>query len=164
MVDIMNELVKSSYGENSMGIGLISYNTLGEYVERGIDGKIDFDATMAKFSTQLTEYEAVCEKEDATIADAVHAVFDSKVMRGGSVNMDAIVTFALGSLNPNTDNYAILRDRIKNWIRANSDQSEKKKEGIIISPAEPPRTRTFSISKGKGGGVRRWADIPIKPE
>lgn len=148
-----------------MGAGVISYSTLGDYVERGDDGKLDFEATIAKFSARLTEYEAVCEKEDATIADAVHAVFDSKVMRGGSVNMDAIVTFAIPSLNPNTENYAILRDRIKNWIRINSDQSEKKnKEGTVLVPADAPRTRTFSISKGKGGGVRRWADIAVKPE
>lgn len=139
----------------------ISYNLLGTYAVRGEDGKLDFDATVEKFSARLTEFEAVCEKEEGAIGDAVNAVFDTKVGKGGSISMDGIVSFAGPMLNMNSDNYVILRDRIKSWVRINADQPERKDKDTkeVLVKAEPERTRAFSISKGKGGGVRRWADI-----
>jgi len=145
---------------------VLSFGMLSEYAVRGVDGKVDSDATLAKFSARLAEFEALCEKEDEAIGAAVHNVFDTKVGKGGSINMDGIVTFAIVALNPNAENYAILRDRIKNWVRINSDQPERKdkKTKVVLAEAEPERTRTFQIKKGKDGGVRRWADVPVNPE
>jgi len=149
-----------------MSDGTFSYNTLSAFVVRGEDGRLDSDATVAKFVDRLAEWESAVEKEDSAIAAAVHEVFDTKIVKGGSLNMDAIVTFAIPALNPNSDNFAILRDRIKDWVRTNADQPAKKsKDGkTVLVEAEAPRTRAFSIAKGKGGGVRRWADVAVKPD
>lgn len=144
---------------------VLSFNMLGAYAVRGVDGKVNLDATVEKFMARLIEFEAICEKEDGAIGEAVHAVFDTKVAKGGSINMGGIVSFALPALAPNAENYAILKDRIEDWVRTNSDAREKKaKDGTVLREAEAPRTRLFSISKGKTGGVRRWADIEVKPE
>lgn len=142
-----------------------SFNVLASYAVRDTDGKFNFDATMAKFGDRLLEFGALCEQEEGKIGAAVNKVFDEKVSKGGTINMDAIVTFAMPSMNPNADNYAYLANAIKDWVRLNSDVHEKKsKEGVVLREAEAPRTRAFYISKGKGGGVRRWADVEVKPD
>lgn len=148
-----------------MSDSVLSFNMLSDYAVRSVAGKVDFEATVAKFSARLSEFEALCEKEDEAIGVAVHDVFDTKVGKGGAINMDGIVTFAIVALNPNAENYAILRDRIKGWVRLNSDQPEKKDKetGVVLAEAEKPRTRDFVITKGKLGGVRRWADVAVKP-
>ena len=143
----------------------LSFSVLNAYAIRGEDGKLDFDKTVEAFSERLIEFEGLCEKEDGAIAEAVHNVFNTKVAKGGSITMDGIVMFALPALNPTSENYAILRDRIKDWVRINADMPEKKsKDGkTVLREAEPARTRAFCVSKGKGGGVKRWADITEKP-
>lgn len=142
----------------------LSFNFLSDFVVRNF-GKFDFDATMRKFSTRLSEFEAMVEKEDAAIADAVNGVFDTRVSKGGSINMDGIVTFAIPALNPNAENFVILKDRIKNWVRANSAPIEKKSDNGASTANDEASERTylFSVSKGKGGGRRRLADVVKKP-
>jgi hypothetical protein len=147
-----------------MSDSVLSFNMLSDYAVRGVDGKVDFDATIEKFSTRLIEFESLCEKEDEAIGAAVHNVFDTKVAAGAPLSMDSIVTFAIVNLNPNAENFKILSDRIKSWVRINSDQPEKKDENdVVLAVAEPARTRAFYIKKGLRGGVRRWADVPVKP-
>lgn len=142
----------------------LSFSALSDFVVRGAGGKLDFDATVEKFSTRLLEFEAVVGLESEQIGAAVHAVFD-RFPGANSINMDAIVGFALPNLNPTPDNHNILKDRIKDYIRINSDRPEKKDKvtKVVLAAGEPDRTRDFHIAKGKGGGVKRWADHPLKP-
>jgi hypothetical protein len=151
----------------------ISYETLTAYAVRNADGKVDFDSTIKKFSTRLVEFEAAVEKEEGAIASAVTDTFDKlladEATKGMNQNMDTIVFLAVQALAPNAGNYKILSDRIKNWLRINSDQPKKMSEDgkTVLVEAEKPRTRMFGIFKGKGGGVKRWSDFPetaVKPE
>jgi len=147
----------------------ISFETLAAYAVRGPDGKVDFDLTIKKFGGRLVEFEAAVEKEEEAIATAVTKVFDHTLPKGMAHNMETISFMAAKELNANVGNFKILSDRIKNWIRINSDQPKKLADDgeTVLVEAEEPRTRMFAINKGKGGGVKRWSDFPetaVKPE
>lgn len=144
----------------------ISYAQLGAFVVRGEDDKIDFKATCDKFAERLMEYEAAVEREEGAIAAAVHAVFDKLTVKGASLTIPVLINFALNNLGATPENYPILRDRIANWIRSNSDRPKQveKGTGFVVAEAEPPRTREFHIGKGKNGGVRRWKDVPMEED
>ena len=141
--------------------GTLSFGMLNGFVVRHTDGSLDYDNTMRKFSERVIEYDAAVSMETATIGAAVHAVFDSHPIVLG---MDYIADSALTMLNPTPDNHLILKDRVKDYIRANSDRSEIKNSDGTIIPAETPGTRLFSVIRGKGGGVKRHADHPAKPQ
>ena len=135
--------------------------SLHSLAERAADGTIDEKSTMLKFQGILRQYIAERSTEDETIAEAVHAVFDEH--KGTSINMDAVASFALPKLNVQPENFNYLKGRVLDYVRANADLPEKKVDGKVVQAAEAPRTRAFAIGKGKGGGVRRWADVPEKP-
>jgi len=121
----------------------------------------DLAANVTAFRSAYLAFVAEREIEDAAIGDAVHAVFDQ--YRSASINMPALAGFALQRLNVQPENFKALEARIMDYVRENADRHEKSdKAGVVIQAAEPPRTRTFVIAKGKGGGVRRWADQPVK--
>lgn len=143
----------------------ISFEILTAYAVRGPDGKVDFDSTIKKFGGRLVEFEAACEKEEEAIAAAVTKVFDTTLPRGMAHNMDTIGFLAVQEMNANAGNFKILNDRVKNWIRINSDQPKKTADDgkTVLVDAEPQRTRMFAINKGKGGGVKRWSDFPETP-
>jgi hypothetical protein len=141
--------------------GTLSFSVLNAFVIRHTDGTLDFDSTMQKFATRVTEYDAAVSMETEKIGAAVHAVFDSHPIVLG---MDYITDSALPMLNPTPDNHLILKDRIKDYIRSNSDHGEIKHEDGTATPSEKPGTRLFAILRGKGGGVKRWSDHASKPE
>jgi hypothetical protein len=148
---------------NNPSGAVLSFNTLTNFVIRDESGALDFDATMKKFAARVTEYDAAVSMETDKIAGAVDATFDK--FNGAIMPMDTIVGFAITDLNPTSDNYSILKERVKDYIRSNADRSEvKNQDGTVITPADAPRTRIFAISKGKGGGVKRWSDHAEKPE
>ncbi len=139
--------------------------SLPSFVVRGTNGSVDVAATTAKFGDELTKFIAANETEVAVIASAVNAVFDD--YRGATLTTPTLVTYALGKLNATPANMATLSDRIRAYVHDNSDRpairsKEGKKE--ILVPAEAPRTRAFRISKGVGGGVSRWSDVPEKSD
>jgi hypothetical protein len=147
----------------------ISFDILTTYAVRGPDGKVDFDSTIKKFGGRLVEFEAACEKEEAAIAEAVTLVFDNTLPKGMAHQMDTIGFLAVQLMNANVGNFKILNDRVKSWIRVNADQPKKLADDgeTVLVAAEKPRTRMFAITKGKGGGVKRWSDFPetvVKPE
>jgi|GEM_PF-6555386 len=127
----------------------ISFKTLSQFVLTDASGRIDFDATMAKFAARVTEYEAAVNMETEHVANAINKVFDTYPI---NLTMDSVAAFALPELNPTPDNIAILKERIKDYIRNNADH-----------PDEKPGTRLFSIIRGKQGGVRRNSDYVLKP-
>lgn len=121
---------------------------LATFCERAEDGSIDVDATVLKFEGELLKYQVERETELATIGAAVHGVFDSH--KGTTINMPAVVTMALQSLNVQPATYAALSERVATFVRDNA--SDKREDG-----------RSFRIAKGKGGGVSRWCDVVDKP-
>lgn len=114
-------------------------------------GTVDRDATLTACENAIDTYVAERELESETIAKAVHGVFDQ--YKGASINMPALAGFALQRLNAQPANFNVLEERTMEYVRANAGTRE--------SGAE------FAIGKGKGGGVKRWADQPVeapKPE
>lgn len=127
-------------------------------------GEIDEAASARAFQNQLSAYKAECETEESTIADAVSAQFDQ--YPGAGQNMPALVHGVLTRLNTQPANFSTMEDKVKSYIRDNSDRLAvvDKKTKAVLSPAEPARTRLFSIARGKGGGCRRWSDVPVGSE
>jgi hypothetical protein len=122
----------------------------------------DLAANEQAFRTSYLAFVAEREIEDTNIGDAVHAVFDQ--YRSASINMPALAGFALTRLNVQPENFKALETRVMEYVRENADRHEKtdKETGLITQAAETPRTRSFVIAKGKGGGVKRWSDHPVK--
>lgn len=122
---------------------------------------VDVAASMAAFSEALATYVSEREIEDESIGNAVHAVFDQ--YPSASISLPALAGFALQKLNVQPENFKALEGRIMDYVRANADQAGKTaKDGTVLATAEEARTRTFAIGKGKGGGVKRWSDHPVK--
>lgn len=122
------------------------------------NGNVDINATCVKFRTILNNYVSDIEQESAAISSAVNAVFDQH--RGARLNIPYIVTQSLVRLNAQPDTQSMLTEKIKQFIRANSDQQIRKdKVGNIVSVAEPIRTRSFGIGVGRGNGIVRWSDV-----
>lgn len=114
---------------------------LSSYVVRTDDGSIDHDATVAKFSGELVRYAAECETEAAAIGVHVNAVFDQ--YRGANLNMPALTSMTLTRLNCQPEAFKVLTEKVQGYIRDRAGEGG-----------------AFTISKGKGGGVRRVADLP----
>jgi hypothetical protein len=122
----------------------------------------DLAANEAAFRTSYLAFVAEREIQDDNIGNAVHAVFDQ--YKSATINMSARTGFVLHRLNVQPENFKALETRVMEYVRSNADRHEKsdKETGVITQDAEAPRTRTFVIAKGKGGGVRRWIDHPVK--
>lgn len=111
------------------------------------DGAIDQEASRQEFNKALAQYVTARETEQSTIADAVSSVFDRHP--GTPINMPALASMVLASLNVQPENYSALEGLTLGYVRENA--SEKREDGKL-----------FRIGKGKGGGVRRWSDIPVE--
>jgi hypothetical protein len=116
------------------------------------DGSLNQDASEAAFRSAYLNFVAQRETEQSTIADAVGALFDAH--QGTSINMPAVASMACAKLNAQPENYSTLTELVLSYVRENA--SEKREDGKL-----------FRIGKGKGGGVKRWSEIPVeapKPE
>jgi hypothetical protein len=124
------------------------------YVVRFIDGSIDHDATVDKFSGDLLRFEAERETEMAVISQAVHALFDQ--FKGVRMNTPYVTGEVLRRLNVQPENYKTLHDKVVDFIRSSS-QGKTLDDGSVECP-----NSVFVIGKGKGGGIARRADLPTK--
>lgn len=126
------------------------------------DGTVDEEATVFSFQDKVANHLAEVELETGAIAEAVSGVFDK--YKGARMNMPYIVNSALTALNVTPGNSKALTDRVHAYIQENSDRPAVKNEkGDVVTEAEPAGTRLFNTAKGKGGGVRRNADVVTKP-
>lgn len=114
---------------------------VSDYVVRS-SGSIDVEATVANFRSALSVHLAERETQQATIADAVHTVFDQ--YKGQTISMPSLTGLALQALNVQPENFGALTERVQEYVREQS-----KGEASI-----------FVIAKGKGGGCSRRADKP----
>jgi len=121
----------------------------------------DLDANIAAFTDAYLAFMVESQDQTEKIAAAVHAVFDQ--YPGMALPMPSLANFALNHLTYTPATFKVLQEKVCEYVRDNADRSEKKDEnGILIQAAEAPRTRLFKIAKGKGGGVTRWSDVPVK--
>lgn len=112
-------------------------------------GSIDRAQSLASAEAALDAHIAEHETQQETVAEAVNAVFDQ--YRGENLTMPILEGLALQKMNAIPANYKVLGKLALDFVRSNSDQK-----------GEADRTRTFGISKGKGGGVCRWSDVPVE--
>lgn len=131
-------------------------NAVVSFLVRDASGAVDREASLDKFEAELVKYCAERETEQEVISEAVNAAFDK--YPGAVITMPAVCTFALSKLNAQPENHKILTERVQSYIRENS-QGKVAEDGT----AERPDSM-FVIGKGKNGGVRRRADIPVKTE
>lgn len=109
-------------------------------------GSIDRAESLKAAEAALDAYIAEHETQQSTIADAVSTVFGQ--FPGANLTMPTIEGMALRHLNPKPETYKVLGKRVLDYVRANSG---KRETGAL-----------FGIAKGKGGGVCRWADVPVE--
>lgn len=114
---------------------------LSSYVVRSGSGSIDHEATVSKFADDLIAFEIKLEAENADIGQSVHALFDQ--FKGARLNTPFVVNETLRRLNVKPENYKALTDKVTDYIR-NRSQGENS---------------TFTVSKGKGGGIARRCDM-----
>lgn len=124
---------------------------------RSSNGKYDLDAMTVAARNALVRLEAERETEEATIADAVNAIFDE--FKGAAINMPALLSMTTQRLNAQPSNFKVLSERASAYVHENSQGDTDKATGAVQRP-----NSLFVIGKGKGGGVRRRADIVAKPE
>jgi hypothetical protein len=124
----------------------------------GSDGKVDKSATLASCDSAIDKYVAQRETEQATIAECVGAIFDQ--YKGATLNMPFVQNEACRRLNASPANFKVLQDLAADYVRENS-QGAKVGEGDSATVEHPESL--FLITKGKGGGVSRRADLPAKP-
>ena len=111
-------------------------------------GSISREESLASAEAALDAHIAQQETQQATIADAVNAVFDT--YKGANLTMPTIEGMTLRHLNAQPANYKVFGKLTLDYVRANAGDRASGK--------------TFGISKGKGGGVCRWVDVPEETE
>ena len=99
------------------------------------NGRVDVDASVAKFRSALEAQAASQETIGGRVATAVSAVFDSHL--GKVLTMPVLSTFAFMELGGNTAEYNDIVEAVANHVRNNPE---------------------FQIVKGAGGGVSRVCD------
>lgn len=110
---------------------------------RGVGGVVDVEASVEAARAQIEAYVAQRETEDTQIGEAVHGIFDK--YRGANVNMPALVSLVVQQLGASPETFKVLGERVAEYVRSNAGE-----RGFS----------TFSIARGRAGGVRRWCDQP----
>ncbi len=116
------------------------------FLVRGADGAIDQTATLAKVGEALVAFAALDANQSSDFAKAIDAVFDAHP--GVRIPLPALANEAMKSLNVDVMNYQVISERVQTFVRNNSGDRET--------------GRKYGMSKGKGGGVGRWSDIPVE--
>ncbi len=118
-------------------------------------GHIDQAASEQAFRTALSRRIAELETEQDSIAAATAELFDQ--YRGQAIAMPTLGSLVAQKLNAQPENHAVLSERVKAYVRANS-QEVKAADGTVTKHPDS----LFVIAKGKNGGVSRRADMPAK--
>lgn len=119
------------------------------------DGSIDQAASEQAFRTALVKRMAELETEGAEIAAATAELFDQ--YRGQAIDMPTLGSLVAQKLNAVPENHAVLSERAKQYVRANSQETKDAAGNVTQHPDS-----LFVIGKGKGGGCYRRADRPAK--
>lgn len=115
----------------------------------------DQTAAELAFRGAFSRRVAELETEEAQIAEVVSELFDT--YRSEPLRMPTLASMACTKLNAQPTNFAVLSERVLNYVRANS-QGKALADGTVERPDS-----LFVISKGKNGGAARRADLPVAP-
>lgn len=108
----------------------------------GDNGTVDSSATRSAFEASLRKLASETETQLASIGTAVNAVFDKN--HGQRLTLPALCSYTVNEMNGPALNWTTLTERVSDYVHAQA------KLGVL------------SITKGKGGGVARTADLPAK--
>lgn len=115
---------------------------MSEMVVRDDNGSVDVDGTIVAFKNELYSWVQEVEYETSLVGAAVNVVFDNH--KGANINMPALTSMALNILGATPANYAHLSEMVGDYVRTSKAQ--------------------FCVSKGKGGGVKRIADMSLEDQ
>lgn len=116
-----------------------------------VGGRIDQAASEEAFRSALVKHIAEVETETTVIEAAVDAFYDRFL--GQSLPMPTVAGMVAGDLGTH-ENYLVLVQRVKSFLRANSQDPNNNKGNV--------ETSKFVIAKGPSGGCARRSDIPVK--
>lgn len=130
---------------------------------RNDDGTINIENSLLEAETALESAKTMEERDQDTILTAVQSVFETKVAKGGSLNMAALTSFTLQLLDVPASQYSETSERVAAVMKAHTDINEKRdKSGNVIVEAEPFGTRLFHSKRGPGGGVVMCSHAAVK--
>ena len=104
-----------------------------KFIVRGTDGRVDVNQSLASFHNELNKFVAR-EQSDLDQIGAAVEEFWAENTALKNVSLDAIASSVFGKLAMPATSFKDTTDRIKNYIRTNTD--------------------TYYVGKGKDGGVR----------
>lgn len=125
-------------------------------VVRGADGKYDLEKMLDSASNSLLVLQADKEVEEGVIRDTVSDIFDQ--FKGTSINTPALISMASQKMNALPANFKTIAERVGAYLRENSQGDADKVTKLVPRP-----NSLFVTAKGKGGGIRRRADIVAAP-
>jgi hypothetical protein len=114
---------------------------VSELLVNDSNGLIDIQATLNSFRPLLVAARAEQEKRANSVATAIGAVFDQ--WKGTRIKIKDLVVYVIGKMNAPPDAMKQVDTDVRAFIAANSDIYNL-------------------IPKGKGCGVARICDIPVK--
>lgn len=106
------------------------------------DGSVDEVTTLQNAEAAVAEG----RKEHAALVEAIDSQFKSQLDAEGNEKIQPKIYFisgVLARLNVSPENYSKMESRVTEFVDANSDKDNAQ--------------RAFTITRGKGGGVRRGA-------
>lgn len=109
---------------------------------RGVDGSVDVEASVEAAREQILTFIAEREEQDTKIGEVVHGIFDK--YRGSVIPMPALTSLVLQQLGASPETFKVLGEKVAEYLRGNAGE-----QGFS----------TFAISRGRGGGVKRWCDV-----
>jgi hypothetical protein len=104
-----------------------------KFIVRGTDGRVDLNQSLAAFHNELNKFVSREQSDLDQIGAAVEEFWaENEALK--NVSLDAIASSVFGKLQMPATTFKDTTDRIKNYIRTN--------------------TETYYVGKGKEGGVR----------
>ncbi len=129
------------------------------------DGRIDLDASTAKYRSACLQYKAQQEAEEGLVSECMADLFDT--FRGATLNLEYIKSQCVQrmvkrhpDLNVHTL-FSTLAGRVEDYLRANLDHDAIPAKGD--KPEQPAKTDgLYAMRHGKNGGFYRKADATPK--
>jgi hypothetical protein len=129
------------------------------------DGRIDLDASTAKYRNACLTYKAQVETEETLVAECMADLYDTH--RGVTLNLDYIRSQTITRMTKREPGlnvpslFSLLGGRVEDYLRANCDHEAVPAKGD--KPEVAAKTDgLFARALGKNGGFYRKADASPK--
>lgn len=125
------------------------------------DGRIDLDASTAKYRAACLQLKAQSEAEDTLIAECMTELFDT--YKGANLGLEYVKSQTVHRMVRRVPElnvpalHSTLAGRVEDYLHENSDTDAVPAKGD--KPEVPAKTDgIYAMKKGKGGGFYRKAD------